>query len=297
MIYLRLEVFMLKEYEHEFVEHVYYTASEFEKRGGIWPVRAGRNVAKPTYSVGPRIIECYSFHFVKSGSVQLEYKDGNVTLKEGDLFCLYPHLKYQYKRFDSLVEGYSPLCMYWLAFNGVQVPHILDRLGLTRERPYLRNKVTLELESMLQQMLQYMLNPGHGDEYRLQSILYQLFALLNDCRPVDHNAKSGENWLHACLDHMNMHYMEGITVADVVRMAGVHRSHLYSEFVRLTGMGPKQYLIKLRMERAAEMLKMRTYTVTDIALSLGYPDLYVFSRAFCTYHGVPPSRFHAHPTK
>jgi AraC-like DNA-binding protein len=289
--------FKLKEYEHEFVEHIYYSASEFEKRGGIWPVRAGRNEAKSTYSVGPKIIECYSFHFVKSGSVHLEYKDGAVTLKEGGLFCLYPHLKYQYRGFDSLAESSPPLRMYWLAFNGAQVPQLLDRLSLTRERPYLRNKVTPELEATLKQMLLYMHHPGHGDEYRLQSILYQLFGLLNDNQSDYHKDKGGENWLTACLNHMNMHYMEGITVADIVRIAGVHRSHLYSEFVRLCGMGPKQYLIKLRMERAAEMLKMRTYTVTEIALSLGYPDLYVFSRAFCTYHGVPPSRFDKNPTK
>ncbi|BBI36505.1 AraC family transcriptional regulator [Cohnella abietis] len=286
----------MKEFDHEFAEHIYYMASEFEKKGGLWPVRAGRNEAKPGYSVGPKIIECYSFHFVKSGSVYFEYKDGAVTLEVGDMFCLYPHLKHQYKRIETLGNS-SPLHMYWLAFSGAQGSYLLDRLGISLEKPYLRNKLNANMEMTILEVFTFMRNPKSGDEFRLQESLYRLFGALNDTQMRAHNDKSDEKWIDTCLNHMNTHYMEGITVADVVRVAGVHRSHLFSEVSRLTGMGPQQYLTKLRLDRAVEMLKMKVYSITEIALSLGYPDLYAFSRAFCNHYGMPPSRYQLDPTK
>lgn len=284
----------MKEFDHEFAEHIYYTASAFEKKGGLWPVRAGRNEAKPGYSVGPKIIECYSIHFVLEGAVDFEYKAGSATLSSGDLFCLYPHHKYLYRRAIS-ADKQAPLRLYWLAFNGAQAPYLLDRLGISREKPYLRDRLTPDTEAALRETLALM--QGAGDDYRLSAAMYRVFGHLRDARERDRAEPGEEHWIATAINHMQTHYMEGITVADVVRVAGVHRSHLYSAMARETGMGPQQYLTKLRMERAVEMLKTRAYSVTEVALSLGYPDLYSFTRAFGNYFGTPPSRYPIDQTK
>ncbi|MBM7567842.1 AraC family transcriptional regulator [Paenibacillus sacheonensis] len=278
----------MKEFEYEFAESLYYTASEFEKKGGIWPIRAGRNQAKPGYAIGPKIIECYSIHFVAEGAVEFEFKGGAATLEAGDLFCLYPHHKYRYELGKG---GTAPLRMYWLAFNGPQAPYLLDRLGISRERPYLRGRLTPDTEAALQETLRFIRSGNAGEECLLSASIYRIFGALHDPSACEQSDKGEEKWTARTLNHMHTHYMEGITVADVVRVAGVHRSHLYGELTRLTGMGPQQYLTKLRMERAAEMLQLRAYSITEIALSLGYPELYSFSRAFCKHYGMPPSRY------
>ena len=55
--------------------------------------------------------------------------------------------------------------------------------------------------------------------------------------------------------------MEGITVTDVVEHAGVHRTHLYCEFIRVYGISPSHYLMKSRMERAVPL------TETDVSVT------------------------------
>lgn len=279
----------MKEFEHEYGEHFYYTASEFEKKGGLWLVRAGWNKAKPNYAVGPKIIECYSIHFVLAGSVRLEYKDGTASLKAGDLFCLYPHQKYKYWN-ENLAKEPNLLRMYWFAFNGAQAPYLLERLGVSREQPYLCNRVVPEAEAAFQTMFSFMTGEHAGNACRLLASLYNIFSVLDDSQERTSMDKGEKNWIASVINYMNTHYMEGITVADVVQVAGVHRSHLYSELTRRTGMGPQQYLTKLRMDRAREMLELRKCTVTEVALSLGYADLYSFTRVFCKYYGIPPSR-------
>ncbi|MBB6633093.1 hypothetical protein J2Z47_003456 [Cohnella thailandensis] len=80
----------MKETAYEYVDFRYYTPSEFEKLGGLWPIRSGTNVAKANYAVGTRMIECYSIHVILNGSVDYTFEDGKARLRKGDLFCLYP---------------------------------------------------------------------------------------------------------------------------------------------------------------------------------------------------------------
>lgn len=79
----------MQEYEYEYAEFIYYTPGYLDKEAQIWPVRAGRSLAKPNYRVGPKRIECYSLHFVHEGMVRLEFDGKRVDLQKNDLFCLF----------------------------------------------------------------------------------------------------------------------------------------------------------------------------------------------------------------
>jgi AraC-like DNA-binding protein len=50
-----------------------------------------------------------------------------------------------------------------------------------------------------------------------------------------------------------------------------------------------QYLRKLRMERAAALLKTGKFNVTEVALEVGYSSLSHFSQAFCQTMGCCPA--------
>lgn len=52
-----------------------------------------------------------------------------------------------------------------------------------------------------------------------------------------------------------------------------------------------QYLRKLRMERAAELLRSGKYNVTEAALEVGYSSLSHFSQAFCQTMGRCPGLY------
>ncbi|MGO4373621.1 AraC family transcriptional regulator [Paenibacillus sp. MCAF20] len=279
----------MKDYGHEYADIYYYTPNEFEKLGGLWPLRTGHNVANANYSVGPRVIECFSFHFVLEGAVTLSGMGETVTLTKDSLFCLFPDVKHSY-----WVEQYDPDCplrLHWLAFNGSQAESLVRRLGLSEQRPYLRNKLTADLSGLLKASMKQMGDWQKDGDLQLQIMLYRLFELL--ARPLP-DVPEDKDWLNACLQYMETHYAEGITVADLARFTGMHRSHLSSRFKNHFGMSPREYLIKLKMERAGEMLRNRTLSVTDISMSLGYTDLYTFSRAFCTYYGKSPTAYRNH---
>ncbi len=78
---------------------------------------------------------------------------------------------------------------------------------------------------------------------------------------------------------------------EIGREAGCSPFYLSRTFSRETGMTIPQYLRKLRMERAAELLKSGKYNVTEAALEVGYSSLSHFSQAFCQTMGCCPALY------
>jgi AraC-like DNA-binding protein len=75
---------------------------------------------------------------------------------------------------------------------------------------------------------------------------------------------------------------------EIGRQVGCSPFHLSRTFSREMGMTIPQYLRKIRMERAAELLRSGKYNVTEAALEVGYSSLSHFSQAFCQTMGCCP---------
>jgi AraC-like DNA-binding protein len=164
---------------------------------------------------------------------------------------------------------------------------------LSADRPYVRQAVTQRFpEKMKQLFLEFKRLPEGGNYLRFLGMLYELFGQLG-AAAADNQGKSSHPtpWLKQSIDFMNMHYMEGITVQHVADYVNLHRSYFSTVFTEQCSVTPTQYLQQLRMKSAGTMLGESNFTVTEIALSLGYPDLYTFTKAFRKYYGQSPSQY------
>jgi AraC-like DNA-binding protein len=94
------------------------------------------------------------------------------------------------------------------------------------------------------------------------------------------------------IDVIRARFAEPIDVDDVARAAGSSRFHLSRMFKGATGKSPYQYLVDVRLEHAASLLRSKR-SVTDAALSSGFSDLSRFARMFRDRYGVAPRTFAA----
>ena len=78
------------------------------------------------------------------------------------------------------------------------------------------------------------------------------------------------------------------TLEVLGREVGCSPFYLSRRFSREVGLTIPQYLRKLRMERAAELLRMGHHNVTEAATEVGYSSLSHFSKAFCETIGCCP---------
>ena len=280
----------MQEYDYEFADFIYYTPGNLDREGRLWPVRAGRSQAKPNYKVGPKRIECYSLHLIQDGMLRLEYGGRQTDLRKGDLFCLFPGRTYHYR----MLPADKPLRMVWLALDGERAKPLLELAGLSPDKPYGRNLVNAGVEASAVRTIRRLeeierWSPSAALE--LQSLVCGLFAeLIPDTASPYSSDNAG--WIDECLEYMELHATEGISVQQVAAFAGVHRSYFTQVFTGQIGMSPMKYIQKIRMEKARRLLETNA-TITEIALSLGYPNLYTFTRAFKMYFQMSPQAVRA----
>lgn len=144
--------------------------------------------------------------------------------------------------------------------------------------------------------------PSSGNEraYEMQSLLYQLFAAFMKQRD-DRTRTETFDWIKQTIDYMELHAAEGITVQDTAEAAGINRTYFSGMFTKHVGISPSGYITRIRMTKASEMLRTTSASVTEIAYSLGYTNLYAFTRAYKNYYGVSPTEYrssgHRHDPK
>lgn len=78
---------------------------------------------------------------------------------------------------------------------------------------------------------------------------------------------------------------------QVARAAGVSVSHLGAMFRTHFGCGPLRHRQRLRLERAARLLRNPYLGLPEIASTCGYRDVNYFIRHFRRAHGLPPGRW------
>tara|TARA_R110002095_G_scaffold75556_3_gene64495 strand:+ start:2135 stop:3085 length:951 start_codon:yes stop_codon:yes gene_type:complete len=90
---------------------------------------------------------------------------------------------------------------------------------------------------------------------------------------------------------MRDHLGQDISLADIAKASGFSSFHFHRIFYGLTRETPQDYVRRIRMEKAANMLYFKAEkSVTDIALSLGFSSSSNFSKAFKDYFGCTPSQ-------
>jgi AraC-like DNA-binding protein len=78
------------------------------------------------------------------------------------------------------------------------------------------------------------------------------------------------------------------SVADLAKLARLSRSRFSERFSELAGTAPMQYVTRVQMHRASELLAGEHVSVGELAERFGYDSEPAFARAFKRHVGRPP---------
>ena len=92
------------------------------------------------------------------------------------------------------------------------------------------------------------------------------------------------------IEYMQQHLREPIATRDIAAQVHLSPSRFRTLFREQTGLGPAQFLQRLRLRRARLLLERTFLSVHDVMALVGYKDADQFTRDFLQTHGIRPAR-------
>ncbi len=100
-----------------------------------------------------------------------------------------------------------------------------------------------------------------------------------------------QNTLPGSIQYINEHYSEEISIKTLSEIEHYNESYYCEWFRKKTGLSPREYIKRLRIEKAKELLLDTDYSILQIAEQVGYSFNSSFSRIFKEAEGVSPDHF------
>jgi AraC family transcriptional regulator len=97
--------------------------------------------------------------------------------------------------------------------------------------------------------------------------------------------------LKQALEYMNVHLSENISLATIADELGISQYYFCRLFKQSTGMTPHAYLIQQRVERSKQLLRLKEYSMLDIAIECGFANPSHFAKHFRKHTGISPKQF------
>lgn len=106
---------------------------------------------------------------------------------------------------------------------------------------------------------------------------------------VSHNTHMSK--MERTLKHLHNHYGDKLDVEQLASMANMSASTFHRNFKQITASSPIQYVKKLRLSKAKDLLQDQGIKVKQAAAQVGYESATQFSREFTRYFGISPSDY------
>ena len=106
---------------------------------------------------------------------------------------------------------------------------------------------------------------------------------------VSHNTHMSK--MERTLKHLHNHYDDKLDVEQLASMANMSSSTFHRNFKQITTSSPIQYVKKLRLSKAKDLLQDQGIKVKQAAAQVGYESATQFSREFTRYFGISPSDY------
>ena len=243
----------------------------------INPVECGRDACNSDLAWGPVAKAWYVLHFVVSGKGKFKTERGEYQISENEIFIIKPGEVTYYEADKS-----EPWEYIWLSFYAnIPLPDVIEKSDVIKA-PYLKacfTEATKRNDS---------LENARGFEEFLLAKIWEIISLV---KLYEKRANPQGNYVKRALSIMESEFETGITTQEIAQRLSLDRTYFTKLFTEATNISPGKYLHNIRMNKAAQMLRLKKYTISVVASSVGFSDVFSFSRAFKAHFGVTPSRY------
>lgn len=245
------------------------------------------------------------FVYVLGGSAEHTINDRSTIISKGDYFLINIRSTHEYRAISG-EEDFSVInCLFRPSFiekslsdrGGLEeiLNDFLVEFGHGRDVRDITDGSYHDADGFVGTLMRRMLEEYEGRRRGSREILRHLLICLLVCLARNEGDAVGAapGIARAVKKYVAENYMRPLRLSTISRELNFSLTYTSLSFRRETDMSFRDYLTKVRVEKAADLLRLTDKTVAEIASLVGYEDDTFFYRAFRRCLGVTPSRYRA----
>ncbi len=189
----------------------------------------------------------------------------------------------------------DPWSIYWVHYKGEKAGELSRGFDVPTDiSPSGQSRISDRLE--LFEEIFFTLNENHTqDSLNYANLCFghfmASFCFLDTYRKNRRRNDFSENIVRQSIHYMNENIQGRLTVEQLASFCGYSESYYYRKFIKETGHSPIDYFIRLKINKACELLIHTNIKLNQIACKLGFSESHYFSRTFTKVMGVSASEF------
>ncbi|NLZ80456.1 MAG: helix-turn-helix transcriptional regulator [Clostridiales bacterium] len=237
--------------------------------------------------------------YILSGKGKYLVEGKSYDVQAGDLIVCNPGVYHH----NVVIDPEAPTIEFFAGFTDFQFKDMPQNSIILEEGSYIMHTDT-ELKQRLSKLCYSMLaeneSPHVGKYFMLKSYLIQFLLLIIRQNSEPNPNLDGRNFeshykgyvVSQIIDYLDENYNEKVSLDRIARNMYLSPVYISKIFKEETGESPINYLIKIRLEKAKDMLETSdSESIKKIANTVGYDDAYHFSKLFKKYYGISPSHY------
>jgi AraC-like DNA-binding protein len=240
----------------------------------------------PDYEIHRPTFPFYSIEYVVRGGASLKLQNRRHALHPGCVFSYGPGV-----RQDIVADPVEPPVKYFVNFAGLKAREILR---LCRLPPGSVSQIfpPNELQELFDELIRCGQRGGRQSAELCAKLLECLVLKMSQSHAPRAGVKSRSftTYQH-CRQYLEEDFQRLKTLRQIAQECHVDAAYLCRLFQRYNHQSPYQFLMRLKMNLAAEWLQQPGAMVKQVAERAGFGDPFHFSRAFKNVFGVAPDSF------
>jgi AraC-like DNA-binding protein len=238
------------------------------------------------YAIHRRTFPFHSIEYVICGRGTVKLRNRLHPLQPGSIFSYGPGLDH-----DIASDPAEPLVKYFVDFSGRKAATLLRLCSLAGgcvSRVFPAN----ELQAVFDELIHCGLKGTRYNALAGEKLLECLALKIAGSRaPLDGPETPAFATYQRCRQHIQQYFRRLKTLRQIGAECRLNHSYLCRLFRRYDHQSPYQYLLRLKMNLAADLLQQPAILVKQVANETGFGDPFHFSRAFKAVFGLSPDAF------
>jgi AraC-like DNA-binding protein len=231
---------------------------------------------RPGWHIRPQTVDDYDLTYIVSGSARYMVNGAEHELEGGDLLCLNKgDMREAFTSPHDLMQCYT---IRFQTNHQIFFPTV-NHIGLRPDLIELFKKLSL---CWTEQQPGYIL--------KSRALFMLVISRLSEIVLSNEEQVSGDYRISKVVRYISLHYRQKLMVKDLAAQVDIDPDYLGTLFKRETGMHVNDYIKKVRIDHAEDMLRSGKYKVQEVSDYCGFCDKVHFFRSFKSLRGFPPSK-------